>query len=256
VTNETEGLEQSLTLRQGQADIWLAWTEQCNSPALTSRYMAMLTAAELHRMSQYRLAHLRHEYLVTRALCRTVLSRYAPIAPEEWRFTTNDYGRPEISVPSAYRGLRFNLSNVRSLVACVVVTETDVGIDIEETSRPVDGLNLARHHFSPMEVEMLSTLNPAAVEKRFFDIWTLKEAYIKARGEGLSIALNSFSLGIDGRQIAITFDAPSDSRPSDWQFHLEGIGQSHVMALAIRKGVLDPFVIRVCETVPLGDKIG
>lgn len=246
---------QSLELRQGQADIWLAWTGQCISPTLTSRYMAMLTAAELHRMSQYRFVHLRHEYLVTRALCRTVLSRYAPIAPEEWRFTTNDYGRPEISAPSKYRGLHFNLSNVRNLVACVVATEVDVGIDIEETSRCVDGLSLAKHHFSPTEVEMLSTLNPAAVEKRFFDIWTLKEAYIKARGKGLDIALNSFSLDIDGRRIAITFDAPSDSRPSDWQFHLEGIGQSHVLALAICKGVLDPFDIRICETVPLVDRI-
>lgn len=197
-------------------------------------------------------AHARREYLIARALCRTVLSRYAGVNPADWRFLPNPHGRPEIAGPPARSRLRFNLSGTRGLAACVVTLEAAAGIDVEDTTleRPSDGI--ADRFFSPSEARALSGLEPARRRARFLEYWTLKESYIKARGEGLAIPLDRFAFHLDvGSRIRVSFAPELADEPGGWQFNLLRPTARHLLALGVRRAAEAEVKITLRETVPL-----
>src|SRR6185295_18612851 len=121
--------------------------------------------------------------------CRTTLSHYAAVDPTAWQFARNRRGRPEISGPLGVAPLRFNLSNTAGLIACLVTLGVDVGVDVEDTHRRGETVRIANRFFSASEVAALEALPPERQRQRFFEYWTLKESYIKARGMGLAIPL-------------------------------------------------------------------
>src|SRR5205807_3952580 len=134
-----------------------------------------------------------------------VLSRYADVSPGGWRFVRSALGKPEVrlpplTLPSPPRGgegkggwgsrsLCFNLTHTRGLAACAVTWDREVGVDAEDWQRQGRELSegLIRYCLSPEERACLKGLPPAERKRGFFDYWTLKEAYIKARGLGLSL---------------------------------------------------------------------
>ncbi len=209
-------------------------------PQLLSAYERLMTPDEAAQRSRFVFEKNQHEYLLTRALVRTTLSRYAPVPPEAWRFVRNKWGRPEISEPALDAPLRFNLSNTEGLVACLVTLGHDAGVDVEWVHRRGETVEVADRFFSPAEVDELHGVAPAQRKDRFFHYWTLKEAYIKARGMGLAIPLDQFSFRL-GRApmeggIAVSFDARLGDDPGAWQFHLWRPSEGHMMAAAVKKG--------------------
>src|SRR5262249_34435137 len=145
----------------------------------------------------------RRDYLVTRALVRLALSRYAAVPPERWRFTKGRYGRPEIAEPLITPRLRFNVSHTVGMVACLITVERDVGVDVETTARAGRPLEIADRYFSPAESRTLRRLPGAEQRDRFFEYWTLKESFIKAMGVGISMGLKTFSFDPDANPIRI-----------------------------------------------------
>lgn len=237
------------SLQTGEVHVWLARPHHWLSRRSAAEYAKILSRDETDRMARFRFEHLRNEYLITRALCRTTLSRYADVDAANWRFAANAYGKPEIHGPGTGRRLRFNLSNVRGLVACAVSLDVDIGIDVEEIDRKVE-LSVAEKNFSVAEFEQLRGLPEMQMQQRFLEIWTLKESYIKARGMGLSLPLDDFSFRTVDGGIDIDFAPASNELASDWQFQQQAVGPSHLLAIAIRKGGACPFAIRIEETVP------
>jgi 4'-phosphopantetheinyl transferase len=200
--------------------------------ALLRRYEAILSSDERERCSRLRLERARHEYLVAHALLRTSLSRYAGISPDEWRFERNRHGRPEIGGPPTAPALRFNLSHTDGLVVCAVARRGAVGIDVEDRFRPMRILQVARRFFAPPEVEALEALPEAEQRPAFFTFWTLKEAYVKAVGVGLSVGLNSFWFHLDDAGTPfISFADPAADRRR-WSFSIFRPTERHVVALA------------------------
>src|SRR5262249_11288750 len=122
-------------LASGEVHVWWMRTEAATDPSLLRAYEEMLSPLERERHARYRFEAGRHEYLLTRALARTCLSRYVPVEPAAWAFDANRWGRPEILTPALGPPLRFNLTNTRGLVACAVAVDREVGIDVEDTSR-------------------------------------------------------------------------------------------------------------------------
>ena len=222
---------------------------------LLAGYAALMEPHEAAQQRRFVFEKNRHEYLVTRALVRTVLSRYADVPPAAWRFTRNHWGRPEVSAPALDRPLRFNLSNTDGLVACLVVLACDAGVDVEHVRRPGSTVEVADSFFSPAEVQELWAQPEASRRERFFCYWTLKEAYIKARGMGLAIPLDqfSFALGADPFRapIRLSFDARLEDAPADWQLRLFRPTPVHLMAAAIRRGQKPDLRIALHKTVPL-----
>ena len=164
----------SLQLQAGQVDVWLASLSNVSSSEAFA-YLQLLSEPEQAQWQRFKVEDARLQYLVTRALVRTTLSRYADVPARTWQFETNAYGCPHISQPQASRNLRFNLSNTTGLVACAVSMDCEIGIDVENITRTVDADAVAPSVFAPAE---LADFREAGLEDRrdrFFSYWTLKE---------------------------------------------------------------------------------
>ena len=220
-----------------------------SDPDLRAAYHALTSARERTRARRFGLERLRETDLLSRALVRTTLSRYAPAAPDAWRFTHGPKGKPEVvGAP----GLRFNLSHADGLVACAVTGVCDLGVDVEDSARRCELLRVARRFFARDEVASLERLPASRRRERFFEIWTLKEAFIKARGLGLPLPLGRFVVDRD-RPAAITvaFAAELGERGGDWQWALARPSARHVLALALARGSAADRRVRFFWSVPL-----
>lgn len=253
------GADLPLEIAHGEVHLWYVFSDEVRDPALLAAYERLLAPEERVQWQRFVFERDRHQYLVTRALVRTVLSRYSPVAPAEWSFVRNAYGKPEVCGPPRVFWPRFNLSHTRGLIVCAVsASHQTLGVDVEDTSRSGETVSLAEHFFSPDEVRSLRALPAAAQRQRFFAYWTLKEAYIKARGMGLSIPLDQFSLQLDARggqgaqggPIRISFDARLEDQPALWQFVLLRASARHFLALGVRAPDA-ALCLRAVRCVPL-----
>lgn len=179
-----------------------------------------------------------------------MLSKYADVSPEAWRFVTNEYGRPEIDEPSEARWLKFNLSHTNGLIGLILARDREVGVDVEDRDRKGRLLRVADRYFSPAEVESLRALPQGEQLDRFFLYWTLKESYIKARGMGLAIPLSQFSFLIDSG-ISVAFDPKLEDDPRSWQFTAMSFGRRHAVAASVRRSSGDKVRVVLRETIPL-----
>jgi 4'-phosphopantetheinyl transferase len=220
--------------------VHIAAVADAHAPAARDRYLALLTDDERARHARLAREASRDQLLVGRALARHALSRARPVPPEAWRFEAGRHGRPEVSAPApgpAEARLRFNLSHAAGLVVCAVAEEVDVGVDIEglDPRRPCQAL--AARFFAPPEAAAVDALDGDRQRACFFALWTLKEAYLKARGLGLSIALDRFwfQLAPDAPP-AIAFAPGFDDDPQAWRFVQRHLGADHVLAVAVRTG--------------------
>jgi len=238
------------TLADNDVHLWYVATDKIGDARLLDRYREMLSAEETAQQQRFARQRDRHRYLVTRALVRTVLSRYASCDPREWVFQTNDYGKPSIARP-AVPALHFNLSHTGDIVVCAVGRHEELGVDVESVQRRTRALKLARHFFAPAEVAVLERTGDEDLQATFFDFWTLKEAYIKARGKGLSIPLRQFAFDLaPDRAPVISMDRHCEDTPAGWQFIQLDLPGGYRVALAARLPSAAAFSLRLRETVP------
>jgi 4'-phosphopantetheinyl transferase len=155
----------------------------------------------------------------------------------------NAYGRPHVEAPASGRDLHFNLSHADGLVALAVAGEREIGVDVENVTRGLDLDRLAPYAFAAAEADAFA--QAAETEKRsvFFAFWTLKEAYIKARGMGLSLGLDGFAFGIDAAEPAVAFSDKCPDDPARWRFWRFSPTPRHALALAASASVTEVRVI-------------
>ena len=182
-----------------------------------------------------------------------VKSRYTDVDPRRWEFRPGPEGKPRIAGPAGVPPLRFNLSHTRGLVACVVTLGLDSGVDVERPGRQIrDPLALARHGFAPAERRALRRLSGRAQRELFCDLWTLKEAYVKARGAGF-LALPARKLAYEiapGGIIRLTIEPELEDRPEAWQVALLAPTADHRLAVAIRRGRRPDLTLVTHEVEP------
>jgi 4'-phosphopantetheinyl transferase len=208
--------------------------------------LAWLHPTELQRYNRFVFDRHRVEYLATRALVRRVLSTYRPLAPAAWQFRTTAHGRPEIDPPC---GLTFNLANHPTLIVCAIRPGPELGVDVEPLTRGPEILALAGSVFAPDELAALRALPELAQPDRALALWTLKEAYIKARGLGLSLPLDGFAFSFDDSHTRISFAPTITDMPERWTFRTFDL-LDHRIALALE--ATDPTrLVRVHHVVRL-----
>jgi 4'-phosphopantetheinyl transferase len=214
----------------GPIDVWFAREALLDDPQVAARLATLLDADE--RARRDRMAHDsgRRQQLLARALQREVLSRHEPsIAPAEWRFARGAHGRPELAPAFAATGLNFNVAHTAGLVVVAVGRVARLGVDVEALDKRVS-LPVARRYFSPREVAALDALAPEARPRRFLRLWTLKEAYLKAVGEGLAGGLDRMTFTLGGAP-GITFEHDEDADAARWVFR-EYVEGAWMLALA------------------------
>ena len=213
-------------------------------------YRALLSAEEHDRMARLVFERDRRRFLLTRALVRTMLSRYASVRPRDWRFIANVHGRPEIvDRPQGVPDLRFNVSHTDGLIACAVTIGREIGVDVEHIGRQLTH-DVAGRFFAPTEVSALRELPEDEQQNAFFDYWTLKEAYIKARGFGLALPLADFAFRLaPPAPPQITFEPSLKDDAATWQFHQEWPTPLHRLGLAVRREGAD-LPVRIRFAVP------
>jgi 4'-phosphopantetheinyl transferase len=217
----------------GDCEAALWWMAVESPPAATvARWFAMLDEHERARADRFHFAADRDIYIAAHALTRALLTHVHALPAPAWRFVTAPTGKPEIAAAFDQPKLRFNLSHTRGLVACVVGFDHDLGIDVEANDRCRNELRLAARFFASDEVSLLRRIAEDERRKAFFRIWTLKEAYIKATGQGLACPLDSFAFGLD--PITIRFCADCSEDPATWQFVQFDPTPRHVISLAAR----------------------
>jgi len=228
----------------------LLHTDDAAALAQQEAYRALLSPEEHERMARLVFDRDRRRFLLTRALVRTTLSRYAPVAPAAWAFIANVHGRPEIlDRPTGVPDLRFNLSHTDGLIACAVTIGREVGVDVEHVGRRLTH-DVAGRFFAPREVADLKALSEEEQARVFFDYWTLKEAYIKARGFGLALPLGDFAFTLSPPQPpSITFEPAMPDDPATWQFAQDWPTPQHRLGLAVRREGPD-LPVRIRPVVP------
>ena len=228
----------------------LVYTDGADAWAQHQNYQALLSKDEEARMARLIFDRDRRRFLLTRALVRTMLSRYASVPPAAWAFIANVHGRPEIlDRPKGVPDLRFNLSHTEGLIACAVTIGREVGVDVEHIGRRLTH-DVAGRFFAPREVSDLKALPEDEQHKVFFDYWTLKEAYIKARGFGLALPLGDFAFTLSPpAPPQITFEPSLDDDPATWQFFQEWPSPQHRLGLAVRRDGAD-LPVRIRTVIP------
>lgn len=232
----------------GQVDVWLTALEALTADLLYS-YEAILSTDERERLRRFIVLEPRVQHVVARALLRTTLSRYAEVEPTQWCFETNKYGRPYLAAPVIGHDLRFNLSHTTHLVALAITEGCEIGIDVEYTLRQFDSDRLASTVFAPAEIKALQAAPQSQRRELFWAFWTLKEAYIKARGMGLSLPLDGFAFDLSFTHPRIDFNERCPDDPSSWQFRRCAPTPDHTLAVAVTapEAAVD---IRLMWTVP------
>jgi 4'-phosphopantetheinyl transferase len=221
-------------IRRGACHLWYL-RPPVFAEAERQRALAFLSPDDTARYARYLVAHAAQTFLAARMLVQSVLSAYAPLVPSAWRFETNRWGRPYIANPEAPPGLLFNLSHKPGAVTCLVGYERDLGVDVEYCAARPYLLDIASRFFSPAEAAALMALPEEAQIRRFFELWTLKEAYIKARGVGLSLGLANFSFSPSGNTATVRFESGFDDDSETWDFRLFRLVEEHLIATAVRR---------------------
>jgi 4'-phosphopantetheinyl transferase len=160
------------------------------APAALSAFERILSSSELERARRFRLDQHRNRFITGRALMRTLLSQYLQTEPVKLEFLYNPYGKPFLSWASGGSALNFNLAHSENLALLAINRVGTIGVDVERI-RPLNDLDqLSASFFSARESTVFHRLPLEQKQVAFFNLWTRKEAWLKATGEGIGHRLN------------------------------------------------------------------
>jgi len=225
-----------VAVKKGEVILRLIDLDTLDPKKSADQYWNLLDTAEREKYLSLKLESKKQEYFITRVLIRKSLSEHTNVRPEEWHFSTGPFGRPQISHPIEEISLTFNVSHTEGILVCAIAVDCSLGVDIEVV-RPVENLlGVAESTFNPKELQRLMQLDEDLRVQRFYEYWTLKEAYVKAREKGLSLPTKDFSFEFGSDETISVFTEcshPEDSQ--DWRFLLRRPTAQHQLAVAYKE---------------------
>ncbi len=219
-------------IRGAEVHVWRFSLKQ--APEVLSALSQTLAPEESERAARFHFRKDRDSFVVARGVLRDILGRYLGVRPGQVRFTYGEYGKPALAGETCGGlALRFNLSHSHEAACCAVACGREVGVDVEYLKSGVETLSLAEHFFSRGEVAALKALPPDQQLRGFFNCWTRKEAYIKARGEGLSHPLDAFTVSLEpGSPAALLSTERDPEEATRWSLTDLPFGDAYAAALA------------------------
>jgi len=183
-----------LRLQENEIHLWRASLD-CEAAVLRG-LEAILAPEEKSRAAKFVFARDRDHFITARGILRELFGEYLHHAPATVEFGYGAQGKPTLGGSVSHSSLRFNLSHSHGLAVYAFSMGREVGVDLEPIRPDFATQDIAKRFFAPAEVEELQSLPPELRAEGFFLCWTRKEAYIKARGEGLQIPLDSFRVSL------------------------------------------------------------
>jgi 4'-phosphopantetheinyl transferase len=223
---------ETLTLGGDDVHVWRVRLSQ-NASRLQS-LLQTLAADEQARAERFYFQRDRERFIVARGVLRAILGCYLNLEPSHLRFGYSPYGKPALARDSGGDALRFNVSHSHGLALVAVTRGRKIGVDLERISAEVANEQIAERFFSPREIIKLRSLSTQSQTEAFFHCWTRKEAYIKARGEGLSVPLDQFDVSLVPGEPAVLLSTQADpNEASRWCLQELVLGPGYVAALAV-----------------------
>ena len=221
-----------MTLPRDAVHVWRAGTEVPAS-RLALLY-DLLAPDERARADRFHFEKDRRRFTVARGVLRTILGRYLAVEPAAIAFRYGVHGKPALAGTGDPRGVRFNVSHSHRLALYAFGFDRKVGVDVEYMRPNVDIAGLARRSFSPAEARALAALPATQQREAFFDCWTRKEAYVKARGEGISLGLDRFDVTLGpGQPPALLRLEGNPAEVSRWSMRALDAGEGYKAALVV-----------------------
>jgi len=198
------------------------------------RWQQLLSADERARARRFLVPRVRQHFAATRGMLRTILSGYLTADPAELTFHYSSKDKPSLAPPYAASGISFNVAHSGGVALLAFVRGRAVGVDVERVRRNLDVQAVARRFFSAHEQEQLAVVAPEHIYEAFFRCWTRKEAYIKAKGEGLWMPLNQFDVSLaSGAANALLATRPDRTEADRWSLREVAVGSGYAAALCV-----------------------
>jgi 4'-phosphopantetheinyl transferase len=194
----------------------------------------ILAKEEISKAAQFHFEKDRNHWMVARGILKILLGLYVNTAPDQLKFRSNAYGKPFLAFPDTSARLQFNVSHSQDLALYAFTYDRQVGIDVEYKCAGLDYEALARVSFSPNEQALLHSLPREQKQEAFFNCWTRKEAYIKAKGTGFSIPTDQFDVSfLPGEPAAFLQHYEDWQETTRWSLRELDPGTGYAGALAV-----------------------
>jgi 4'-phosphopantetheinyl transferase len=217
------------SIRPDELHVWSIPLEPADD--VVARLAETLSADERARADRFVFPRDRRRFVVARGALRSILASYLDLAPSALAFAYGPAGKPRLEGSA---DLDFNLAHSHELALCAVTAGGPVGVDVEWLRPMPDLLAVARTAFSPAEQAALLARPEGERLAAFFRCWTSKEAYLKARGDGLSLPLDSFDVSLAADQPpALLANRLDPAEPGRWTLHAFAPAEGYVGALAV-----------------------
>ena len=232
-----------INLDSQDIDLWIVDIADFAYEELLSLTAGWLSKQDQRRAVRFQFLEHKKQLLMGRYLTRTVLSWYSGFSAGDWRFENNEYGKPFIAsdlLKGMAEPLFFNLSHSKNKLVLAIARHELLGVDIEYGLKIRRVEKLAKRYFSNSEIDDFGVLATDQMQKKFYDLWSLKEAYIKACGMGLAIPLDHFSFSFQSKNgIEIKFDKERTDEPRLWRFWEIDSEPGYHLSLAIKLAELE-----------------
>ena len=210
-----------------------------------NEYLNILSNDEINRANRFRFEKDRTHFIATRGALRILLGKYLNLLPHSIQFTYNDYGKPFFE---NHLNLQFNVSHSKGIALLAFTYDADIGVDLEPVNRKIDVQKLAARFFSENEAQTVLSLAYKDQFSAFFRCWTRKEAFIKAHGEGLSLALDSFEVSVLKREkVEMRAIRWAMEEMKEWHLFSFEIEKDLMAGLSIRKEIIEIKFLKFCK---------
>jgi 4'-phosphopantetheinyl transferase len=226
---------ENLALNEGELHLWRAWLDMPSS--VVSSFWDTLSPDERLRVHRFHFEKDRVRFIVSHGVLRDILACYLQVEPASLQFRYGKRGKPFLSTECDGGGIQFNMAHSCDLAVYAICRHSTIGVDVEQCRQDFSTEEIAKCFFSKQEISALQTLPPGERVQGFFNCWTRKEAYIKAKGEGLCLDLSQFAVSLKPGEPAIlmhTENEPSES--CRWQLIAFSPGEGYTGAVAVERG--------------------
>ncbi len=221
-----------VSLSAHEVHVWRASLDM--TPPQAENLKETLSADELSRADRFHFQKDRDHYIAARGLLRSMLGRYLKITPGEVSFSYGPFGKPELKNTGVDKQLRFNISHSQGIALFAFAQGRDIGVDLECIRSDISSEDIAEKFFSKREFDTLNALPEHKRQKAFFTFWTRKEAYLKARGKGLSGDLRNFDVTPASGEPAELFEIQGFRQDGvSWLLRDLDVGPGYTAALAV-----------------------